>query len=314
MQCVTLRVSPVLTSTTMIRLPWQCERNRFGYRRHRRSKATLVPSGEKAGEPSIQPSGGWVIWRMWLPLGYIVEMASRRKKTIRPSVEAVSPLVLFLCSWSAPPLAEFPPPQAANNSREQSPMRRPITSTTRRDGFPISEWYIPCFSCPRSSLYLLSLFFSFRVAKCYSQSWLWPNTPPSSYSKRKLNSYSLRSSPLHKGFPRAIGAHCVGERSSEPVPRLNSEFLRSYRLSMLVSSYLVDFAFWQALYGGWCPAVMSTVSRCMSRFGRDNQQDTGVRRMPTCAHGFAETVVISVELRSLATDRAAKLDRGSVAY
>ena len=83
---------------------------------------------------------------------------------------------------------------------------------------------------------------------------------------------------------------------------------------MLVSSYLVDFAFWQALYGRWCPAVMSTVSRCMSRFGRDNQQDTGVRRMPTCAHGFAVTVLISGELRSLATDCAAKLDRGSVAY
>src|SRR5215203_1182869 len=143
MQCVTERVSPVLTSTTMIRLPWQCERNRFGYRRHRRSKATLVPSGDHAGEPSIQPSGGWVIWRMWLPLGYIVEMASRRKKTIRPSVKAVPPLMLLLCSCSAPPLAEFPPPQAANNSREQSPMRRPITSTTRRDGFPISEWAMP---------------------------------------------------------------------------------------------------------------------------------------------------------------------------
>jgi hypothetical protein len=110
-------------------------------------------------------------------------------------------------------------------------------------------------------------------------------TPPSSYSKRKLNSYSLRSSPLHKGFPIVIGAHCVGERSSEPVPRLNSEFLRSYRLSMPVSSYLVDFVFWQALYGRWCPAVMSTVSRLMSRFVRDNQQDTGVWLMPTCAHG-----------------------------
>ena len=36
--------------------------------------------------------------------------------------------------------------------------------------------------------------------------------------------------------------------------------------------------------------------------------------MPTSAHGFAETVVIPVELRSLATDRAAKLDRGSLAY
>ena len=83
---------------------------------------------------------------------------------------------------------------------------------------------------------------------------------------------------------------------------------------MPVCSYLVDFAFWQALYGRRCPAVMSTVSRLMSCFVRDNQQDTGVRRMPTCAHGFAETVVISVELRSLATDRAAKLDRGSVAY
>src|SRR5829696_10182618 len=94
--------------------------------------------------------------------------------------------MLLLCSCSAPPLAEFPPPQAANNSREQSPMRRPITSTTRRDGFPNTEWYMP------------------------------------------------------------------------------------------VSSYLVDFAFWQALYGRWCPAVMSTVSRLMSRFVRDNQQDIGV--------------------------------------
>jgi hypothetical protein len=56
------------------------------------------------------------------------------------------------------------------------------------------------------------------------------------------------------------------------------------------------------------------VSGCMSRFVRDNQQDTGVRLMPTCAHGFAETVVISVELRSIATDRAAKLDCGSRAY
>src|SRR5215211_4592921 len=75
---------------------------------------------------------------MWVPLGYIVKMAlflgwsgsNQRRKTIRPLVEAVPPLVLF---W---------PPQAANNSR-QSPMRRPITSTTRRDDFPISEWYMP---------------------------------------------------------------------------------------------------------------------------------------------------------------------------
>src|SRR5215217_434744 len=139
MQCVTERVKPVLTSTTRIRLPWQCER------RHPRWKATLVPSGDHAGEPSLQPSGGWVIWRMWLPLGYIVKMARRRRscsKTIRPSVEAVSPLVLFFCSSSAPPLAASSPPQAANNSRE-SPMRRPINSPTRRDGFPISEWYMP---------------------------------------------------------------------------------------------------------------------------------------------------------------------------
>src|SRR5918993_4830635 len=108
---------------------------------------------------------------MWLPLGYIVKMAllvrarlwapwgsNQRRKTIRPSVEAVPALVLFLCSppapvgavpplvlllfsWPAPPLAEFPPPQAANNST-QSPMRRPITSHTRRDGFAISEWYM----------------------------------------------------------------------------------------------------------------------------------------------------------------------------
>src|SRR5215203_6861041 len=132
--------------------------------------------------------------------------------------------MLLLCSCSAPPLAEFPPPQAANNSREQSPMRRPITSTTPRDGFPNTEWY------------------------------------------------------------------------------------------MSVCSYLVDFAFWQALYGRWCPAVMSTMSRLMSRFVRDNQQDIGVRLMPTCAHGFAQTVVISVELRSIATDRAAKLDCRSRAY
>src|SRR5215217_602886 len=32
MQCVTERVKPVLTSTTRIRLPWQCERSRCGYR------------------------------------------------------------------------------------------------------------------------------------------------------------------------------------------------------------------------------------------------------------------------------------------
>src|SRR5215204_4512118 len=51
--------------------------------------------------------------------------------------------MLLLCSCSAPPLAEFPPPQAANNSREQSPMRRPITSPTRRDGLPTSEWSMP---------------------------------------------------------------------------------------------------------------------------------------------------------------------------
>src|SRR5918994_3709890 len=162
MQCVTLRVTPVLTSTTRIRLPWQCER------RHPRWKATLVPSGDHAGEPSLQPSGGWVIWRMWLPLGYIVKMASRRtvfpEKAIRPSVEAVPAklLALFLSfsrdmvvrfgelsgtgssvfSWPAPPLAASSPLQAANNSREQSPMMRPITSTTRLDGFPISEWYM----------------------------------------------------------------------------------------------------------------------------------------------------------------------------
>src|SRR5918993_333781 len=68
-----------------------------------------------------------------------------RRKTIRPSVEAgpAKLLVLLLCSWPAPPLAELSPPQAANNSTEQSPMRRPITSPTRRDGFPISEWYMP---------------------------------------------------------------------------------------------------------------------------------------------------------------------------
>src|SRR5215203_7487052 len=159
MQCVTERVKPVLTSTTRIRLPLQCERSRGGYRSHPRWKATLVPSGDHAGEPSSQPFGGWVIWRMWLPLGYIVKMARRRRsccKTIRPSVEAVSPLLLLLCTWSAPPLAEFPPSQAANNSREQSTMRRPITSPTRRDGFPISEWYMPLLLL--SSLISLSPF------------------------------------------------------------------------------------------------------------------------------------------------------------
>src|SRR5829696_4333075 len=44
--------------------------------------------------------------------------------------------------FSAPPLADSSPPQAANNSTE-SPMRRPINSTTRRDGLPISEWSMP---------------------------------------------------------------------------------------------------------------------------------------------------------------------------
>src|SRR5215210_5749699 len=105
MQCVTLRVKLLLTSTTRIRLPEQCEG------RHRRLKATLVPSGDHAGEPSFQPSGGWVIWRMWLPLGYIVKMARRRRsccKTIRPSVEAgpAKLLVLFLFSWPVRRLVE----------------------------------------------------------------------------------------------------------------------------------------------------------------------------------------------------------------
>src|ERR671913_290746 len=82
-----------------------------------------------------------------------------RRKTIRPSVEAgpAKLLVLLLCSWPAPPLAELSPPQAANNSTEQSPMRRPITSPTRRDGFPISEWYMP--------LLLLSSLISLCVAE-----------------------------------------------------------------------------------------------------------------------------------------------------
>src|SRR5215204_2989270 len=72
---------------------------------------------------------------------------------------AVPPLVLFLCSPPAPPLAEFSTPQAANNSREEIPMRRPITSPTRKDGFPISEWYIPCsFLCSFSFAYLTAFF------------------------------------------------------------------------------------------------------------------------------------------------------------
>ena len=93
----------------------------------------------------------------------------------------------------------------------------------------------------------------------------------------------------------------MGERSSEPVPRLNSEFLSRIGSPCLFLPIPVDFVFWQALYGRGCPAVMSTVSRYMSRFGRDNQQDTRIRVMPICAHEFAGTVVIPVELRSLAT-------------
>jgi hypothetical protein len=46
---------------------------------------------------------------------------------------------------------------------------------------------------------------------------------------------------------------------------------------MPVSSYLVDFAFWQALYGRRCPVVMSRASQCMSRCSRDNRRDIGVR-------------------------------------
>jgi len=52
----------------------------------------------------------------------------------------------------------------------------------------------------------------------------------------------------------------------------------------------------------------------MTRFGRDNQQDTGVGVMPTCARGVAGTVGIPEELRGLATDHVAKLDCGSRAY
>src|ERR687897_871443 len=83
---------------------------------------------------------------------------------------AVPPLLLLLCSWPAPPLAEFSPPQAANNSREQSPMRRPITSPTRRDGFPISEWYMPL---------LLSLFFPYGVPNSASFACSARMRPPS---------------------------------------------------------------------------------------------------------------------------------------
>src|SRR5215218_1373638 len=77
----------------------------------------LLPIGGPRRSPIPQRAGGWVIWRMWLPLGYIVKMvllvpsrSKKRRKTIRPSVEAVPPLVLLLCSWPAPPLAEFSPP------------------------------------------------------------------------------------------------------------------------------------------------------------------------------------------------------------
>src|ERR687897_856601 len=51
---------------------------------------------------------------------------------------------LRLSPFCVPPVAPFfsSPPQAANNSTE-SPIRRPITSTTRRDGFPITEWSMP---------------------------------------------------------------------------------------------------------------------------------------------------------------------------
>src|SRR5918994_1863889 len=45
--------------------------------------------------------------------------------------------------FSAPPLADSSPPQAANNSRDESPMRRHIHCPTRRDGFPIGEWSMP---------------------------------------------------------------------------------------------------------------------------------------------------------------------------
>ena len=85
---------------------------------------------------------------------------------------------------------------------------------------------------------------------------------------------------------------------------------------MPVCSYLVDFVFWQALYGRRCPAVMSTMSRLMSRFVRDNRWDIGVRLMPISVHMgvCTDAVVISVEPRSIATDRAAKLECGSRAY
>src|SRR5215217_4303313 len=63
-----------------------------------------------------------------------------------------------------------------------------------------------------------------------------------------------------------------------PTPPIGPPGISSCVLYLLV-------VFWQALYGRRCPTVMSTVSRLMSRFVRDNQQDTGVRLMPTCAHG-----------------------------
>jgi hypothetical protein len=41
----------------------------------KRSKAILFPSGDHAGTLSLQPVGGWVIWRTWLPSGFITKSA-----------------------------------------------------------------------------------------------------------------------------------------------------------------------------------------------------------------------------------------------
>src|SRR5918993_268880 len=112
-----------------------------------------------------------------------------RRKTIRPSVEAgpAKLLVLFLCSPPAAPLADSSPPQAANNSR-QSPMRRPINSPTRRDGFPISEWYIPCsFLSSFSFAYLTARFVLASLAPLRSH--LLPTSRPYERPLRTLRSF-----------------------------------------------------------------------------------------------------------------------------
>src|SRR5829696_813335 len=111
--------------------------------------------------------------------------------------------------------------------------------------------------------------------------WLFPVTSTPSWANR----YVPCSVALEHFAPASFSssANPLPTATTPTTPTTPNTTNRAARYLFMRSLYLL-VVFWQALYGRRCPTVMSTLSRLMSRFIRDNQQETGVRLMPTCAH------------------------------